>query len=173
MRPEKKSTVEQIKRKLEKSRMLILAEHTGLSSNQMNELRTRLKKTGSEYMVVKNRLLKRALDEKMAGLLDPMLAGPTGIVFTEGDCAKISRVVVDFAKKNEAPRVKAGYLDGMLLSAVQVGVLASLPSREVLIATFLGGMKGPISSFVRCMGELLRRFVYVCDQVAKKSGAGT
>jgi len=170
MRLEKKSTVDHLKSAIEKSHMLIFADHTGLSSNKMNELRARLKGNGSEYMVVKNRLLKRALDEHMATALEPMLTGPTGIAVTAGDGAMLSRLVIDFAKKNESPKVKAGFLEGAFLTAAQVGVLASLPSRGVLLGMLAGSIQGPLTGFVRTLGEMLRRFAYVVDQVARTKG---
>jgi len=170
MRQEKQSIVNEIKHMLQGKTMLILTDHTGLSSNQMNELRTLIKKNGSEYMVVKNRLLKRAFSEQMVSALGTGLGGPTAIAVTSGDCAALSKVIVTFAKKNEAPKVKAGFLEGALLTAAEIGVIAALPARDLLIARFVGGMQGPLSAFIRGLAELTRRFVYVVDQVAKKGG---
>jgi len=170
MRQEKKSIVDEIKGMLQEKTMLILTDYTGLSSNQMNELRSLIKKNGSEYMVVKNRLLKRAFSEEMAGALGTGLTGPTAVAVTRGDCASLSRVIVNFAKKNEAPRVKGGFLEGALLTATEIGVIAALPPRDALVAMFIGGMQGPLSAFIRGLAELMRRFVSVVDQVAKKGG---
>ena len=170
MRQEKKSIVDGIKGMLQGKTMLILTDYTGLSSNQMNELRSLIKKNGSEYMVVKNRLLKRAFSEEMVSALGTGLTGPTALAVTSGDCASLSRVIVNFAKKNEAPKVKAGFLEGALLTATEIGVIAALPPRDVLIAMFIGGMQSPLSAFIRGLAELTRRFVSVVDQVAKKGG---
>ncbi len=170
MRQEKLGIVNEIKQMLQGKTMLILTDHTGLSSNQINELRSLIKKNGSEYMVVKNRLLKRVFSEEMVSALGTGLSGPTSIAVTSGDCAALSKVIVGFAKKNEAPKVKAGFLEGALLTAAEIGVIAALPPRDVIIARFLGGMQGPLSAFVRVLAELTRRFVYVLDQVAKKDG---
>jgi large subunit ribosomal protein L10 len=167
MRQEKKIVVEEIKGMLQGKKMLILTDHTGLSANQMNELRSLIKKNGSEYMVVKNRLLKRALDEQAARAFGEEIDGPTGIAVTSGDCAALSKIIVDFAKKNEAPRVKASFLEGAFLTASEVGTIAALPPREVLIACVIGGMQAPLSAFIRGLAELTRRFVYVLDQVAQ------
>jgi len=169
MRPEKGKIVEDLKSRLENAGMMILADHTGLSSNQMNELRNQMRNSGADYMVVKNRLLKRALREEVVDLLGPALAGPTGLAVGSGDSAVISRVITNFAKKNEAPKIKAGFMDGALLSAAQVGTLASLPPRDALLGMLLGTMQGPVTALARSLGELLRQFAYVVDQVAKKS----
>ena len=169
MRQEKKIVVEEIKGMLQGKAMLILTDHTGLSSNQMNELRSLIKKNGSEYMVVKNRLLKLAFDEQMARAFGVGIDGPTAIAVTSGDCAALSKIIVGFAKKNVAPKVKAGFLDGALLTASEVGMIAALPPRNVLIARVVGGMQGPLVAFVRGLAELTRQFVYVLDQVAQKN----
>lgn len=167
MRHEKKVVVEEIKGMLQGKSMLILTDHTGLSSNKLNELRSLIKKSGSEYMVVKNRLLKRAFDEPTARALEAQLEGPTAVAVTGGDCAALSKIIVGFAKKNEAPKVKAGLLEGAFLTASEVGMIAALPPRNVLIARVIGGMQGPLFAFVRGLAEIKRRFVYVMDQVAK------
>lgn len=168
MRTEKKSVVSAVSALLEGSSMLILADHTGLSSNTMTELRALLQKGGSRYMVVKNRLLKRALEPQAAEALKGLLEGPTSVAVTSGDTAAFSKIIVEFAKKHNAPRVKAGFLDGALVSPLQVGALAALPPRGVLVAMFLGGMKAPITGFVCGLSGIVRQFVSVVDQVARK-----
>ncbi|MCX6356644.1 MAG: 50S ribosomal protein L10 [Candidatus Aureabacteria bacterium] len=170
MRAEKKSVVARIKGKIEHSSMLLLADHTGLTSNKLNELRMLLRKSGGDFMVVKNRLLKRAVSDAVLRLLDSCCAGPTGIAVTKGDSAVFSKAIIDFARKNEAPKVKGAYLDGVLLTAAQVGVLASLPPRGVLLSQLLAGMQGPVAGFARCLNEIVRQFVSVVDQIAKKGG---
>jgi large subunit ribosomal protein L10 len=168
MRQEKVKIVDEVRDMLRGKTMLILTDYTGLSSNQMNELRSLIKKDGSEYMVVKNRLLKRAFSEEMVEALGTGLEGPTAVAVTSGDCAALSKVIVNYAKKNESPRVKAGFLEGALLTAAEIGVIAALPHRDALVATFVGGMQAPLSAFIRCLADLTRRFVSILDQVAKK-----
>lgn len=168
MRSEKKSIVGAVTAIIEGSSMLILTDHTGLSSNAMTELRALLQKSGSRYMVVKNRLLRRALDPAAAERLGGLLEGPTSIAATAGDCAAFSKIIVEFAKKHNAPRVKAGLLEGALVSQAQVGALAALPPRPVLLAKFLGGMQAPISGFVCGLSGIVRQFASVVDQIARK-----
>jgi large subunit ribosomal protein L10 len=67
--------------------------------------------------------------------------------------------------------VKAGYLEGAVLSAGQIGAIASLPSREVLLARFVGGMYGPVGGYVRCLGGMLRQFVAIMDTVSRKGSS--
>lgn len=171
MRSEKKSIVEAIRDALSGHVMLIFTDHTGLSAPLMNELRSALKKSGARYMVVKNALLRRALSQEQAAVLGETIAGPIAVAVTPGDCVALSRVVVDFVKRNGAPRVKAGYFGGEILDASRIGVLAALPPREVLLARFVGGAMGPLAGFIRCLAEVTRRFISVIDALAKKSGS--
>lgn len=171
MRSEKKTIIDLVKKKLEGSKVFVLADHTGLTSSQMNELRSLLRAKHSDYMVIKNRLFKRALGEQLGGALGASLTGPTGVALGAGDYAAFLKTIVDFAKKNDAPKLKGGYLDGSILSASQIGVIAALPSREVLLARLIGGMQGPLSGFVYVMKEMVRRLVSVMDQISKKGGS--
>ena len=151
--------------------MLIVTDHTGLSSSSMTELRGLLQRGGARYMVVKNRLLKRALGEERAAPLAGALEGPTALAVTAGNSAAFSKIIVEFAKKNQGPRVKAGFLDGALLTEAEVGALASLPARPVLMAMFLGSVRAPSTGFVGGLSGILRQCVSVLDQVARKRAA--
>lgn len=171
MRAGKKSIVASVQALLEGGSMLILTDHTGLSSNSMTELRGLLQRGGARYIVVKNRLLKRALSDGAAASLTRFLEGPTALAVSAGDSAAFSKIIVEFAKKNQAPRVKAGLLDGAVLSGNEVGALAALPSRRTLIAMLVGGIRAPITGLVRGLGGIVRQFVSVLDQVAQKRAA--
>jgi len=170
MRAEKKSIVEHISRTLAERPMFIITDYTGLSSNQMNELRTLLKQSGSAYLVVKNRLLKRVFTEEIVKALGSGMIGPTAIAVSGTDCARLTKIIMEFAKKNDAPRVKAGFLEGNFLTAAEISVFAALPPRQVLLARLLGGMQGPLAGFVRGLGDLLRQFVVLVDQINRKKG---
>lgn len=172
MRTEKKSIVEEIKRKLNESTMFILADYSGLSASQMDELRSLLKQRSGDFMVVKNKLFRLALGSDAVKGFEEGLTGPTAVAFGSGDAAELTKAIVGFAGKNEVPKVKAGYIEGTVLSAAQIGVLASLPPREVLLARFVGGMRGSLAGFVGLMREMLRQFVSVVDQISKKRSEG-
>jgi large subunit ribosomal protein L10 len=168
MREEKKGIVKEIKRKLKDSSILILTDHTGLSSSQMNELRSLLRKKGSMYVVVKNRLLKRSLDKELLEAFEAHLTGPTALAISGGDSAALSKIIVTFADQHEAPKIKAGILEGNVVTARQIGAIASLPPRDVLLAQFMSGMRGPISGFAGVLRETLRQFISIVDQIRKK-----
>jgi len=146
---------------------MILAEYHGLSVAEISELRSKLKKQGCEFAVVKNTLSAIALKE--LGIEAPEFSGPTAIVFENADTVSPAKTVMDFAKDHAKLVVKAGYLDGKFIDANTVKALSALPSREVLIAKMLGSMNAPISGFVNVLAANLRGLVNVLDAASKKS----
>ncbi len=168
MREEKKSIVEEIKKRLKGGSIFILTDYTGLSSGQMSELRSLLREKDSDYLVVKNRLFQRALDKETLEAIKVNLTGQMAIAIGRGCSAKLSKLLVDFARENEAPKIKVGMLEGNILTSNQIGTIASLPPRETLIAQFIGTMQGPVSGFAGILREMLRQFISVIDQITKK-----
>lgn len=153
MRPEKSSIVDDLSAKLNASPFLFVTDYTGLKVDQFSELRNRLAEAGAKVHVVKNTFLRRAVSD--AGLPDvgDVLTGQTAIVTGESDVAAAAKVVKVFAKEFKQPTVKAGIIDNALVSAAQVDAIADLPSREILLATFLGVLQAPASKLVRTLNE--------------------
>ncbi len=153
MRPEKSSIVDDLSAKLNASPFLFVTDYTGLKVEQFSELRNRLAEAGAQCHVVKNTFLRRAVSD--AGLPDvgDVLTGQTAIVTGESDVAAAAKVVKVFAKEFKQPTVRAGVIDNALVSAEQVDAIADLPSREILLATFLGVLQAPASKLVRTLNE--------------------
>src|SRR6188472_375967 len=126
-RTEKEQLVADLKDKLSSAQSLYYTDFTGLNVKNMTELRRRFRRAGVEYVVVKNTLALRAVNE--SGLLGERLRGPTGVVIG-ADPVTAAKVIADFAKENEQkPGVKGGMLEGKPIDAAQVQKLATLPSR--------------------------------------------
>ena len=128
----------------------------------------KLRGTKARYFVVKNTLGQKALERANLKEMMGHIEGACGIAFASGDPVSPSKVLMDFAKENENFKVQAGYMQGKMMTADQVKVLASLPSREVLLAKVLGGMQAPISGFVNVLSGTLRKLVNVVDAIQKK-----
>src|SRR5437762_10056123 len=127
-RTEKEQLVAELRDKIRSAPALYYTDFTGLNVKRMTELRRRLKKAGVEYVVIKNTLALRAVNE--SGLVSDTLKGPTGLVVAR-DPVSAAKVLSDFAKENEdKPAVKGGLLSGKRIDNAQVKRLASLPSRE-------------------------------------------
>jgi large subunit ribosomal protein L10 len=136
----------------------------------MTDLRRRLSKAGVEYVVIKNTLALRAVNE--SGLVGEKLKGPTGLVIG-ADPVAAAKVVTDFARENEQkPTVKGGLLEGKAVDAAQVKQLASLPSREQMMADLGAGLMSPMAAFVGALNGLLYMFAGALDALkSQREGA--
>jgi large subunit ribosomal protein L10 len=136
----------------------IVAEYRGLTVAQMTDLRRKANKDGVYVRVVKNTLVRRAVSGSPYECLSDHLKGPLAFVAGK-DPVAAAKVVVDFAKDNQAFKIMAGAMGGKLVSAAEMKALASLPSREVLLAQLLGTMKAPVQKFVSTLNEVPAKFV--------------
>lgn len=155
-REEKEKLVTELSQKLNNAQSLYYTDFTGLNVKRMTELRRRLKKAGVEYVVIKNTLALRAVNE--SGLVSDTLKGPTGLVVAR-DPVSAAKVLTDFAKENEdRPTVKGGLLSGKKIDNAQLKRLASLPSREQMLADLGAGMQSPMAAFVGAINGLFYMF---------------
>lgn len=160
-RPEKEQLVGELKEKLGGAKALYYTDFTGLNVKSMTELRRRLRKANVEYVVIKNTLALRAVNE--SGLVSQKLKGPTGLVVAQ-DAVAAAKVLSDFAKENDKrPAVKGGVFDGRALDAAQVAKLASMPSREQMLAELGASMQAPIAGIAIAMNSLLSMFAGAVD----------
>jgi len=155
-REEKEKLVTELSQKLNNAQSLYYTDFTGLNVKRMTDLRRRLKKAGVEYVVIKNTLALRAVNE--SGLVADTLKGPTGLVVAR-DPVSAAKVLSDFAKENEdKPAVKGGLLSGKKIDNAQLKRLASLPSREQMLADLGAGMQSPMAAFVGAINGLFYMF---------------
>ncbi len=171
--PEKQKIVADIKEKLTTSKGAVFTSYRGLTVAQDTQLRRAFREAGVSYHVIKNTLT--AIAAKEAGLDDLLshLEGTTALAVSTDDAIAPAKVVSEFIKKNklentEVLTIKAGIVDGKVISADDVKALASLPSREVLIAKLLGSMQAPISNTVGVLQGVIRNAVYVLDAIRQK-----
>ena len=156
-RTEKQQLVDELSEKIKGAKALYYTDFTGLNVKRMTELRRRLRRAGVEYVVIKNTLALRAVNE--SGLVGERLKGPTGIVVAT-DAVAGAKVLSDFAKEFEQkPAVKGGMFDGKSIDADQVKKLASMPSREQMLAELGAGLMSPLASFAGAMNGMLYMMV--------------
>ncbi|MBI1730629.1 50S ribosomal protein L10 [Candidatus Acetothermia bacterium] len=162
---EKERIVKELEEKFKSATGLVFTEFRGIDANDMMALRKELHKNQVEYLVVKNRLA--LLAAKNAGLtVDPkVLKGPTGICFGEG--AVPFKLSVKISKKFEKFKIKGGLSEGEMVDATGVKDLASLPTREELLARLAGAMQSPIQQFASVLSAIIRSGVIVLNEVAK------
>jgi large subunit ribosomal protein L10 len=153
---EKEQLVSELAQKLRSANALYFTDFTGLNVKRMTDLRRRLRKSGVEYVVIKNTLALRAVAE--SGLVGAPLKGPTGLVLAS-DPVTAAKLLADFAKENDArPSVKGGLLDGRALDSAQVKQLATMPPREQMLAELGAGLQAPMAAFVGALNGLLYMF---------------
>ena len=164
----KEQTIDELRRKLADSKYLFFTNYAGLTVEDITRLRTELRKDGSTYAVVKNSLFSIAAGEDLAQKLEQFLAGPTGVIFSTSDPVAPARALKQFSEQVKPLAVKAGYVDGHVLDAAQVGVLASLPAKAELQATVLGLLASPLRGFVGVLAANPGGFVRVLSAREKQ-----
>lgn len=144
-RSDKEKLVADLKTKLAGADAVYYTDFTGLNVKSMTTLRRRFRKAGVEYVVIKNTLALRAVNE--AGLLGQALKGPTGVVVAK-DAIAAAKLLTDFAKENDSkPSVKGGLYEGNVIDQATVKKLASLPTREEALSILVGTFNSVLSMF--------------------------
>jgi len=164
----KRETVASLREELANSRTMIVSEYRGLKVKEIAEIRRALRKQDVTYRVVKNRLLRIAATEQVAEALSPLLTGPTAIAFGN-DEAGTAKAVLDATKPyNRIVKITGGVLGDKAIDADGVTRLATLPSREVLLAKLAGGMQAPVGTLAGLFAAPLRNLGYALSQVAEQ-----
>ncbi|HZS61808.1 MAG TPA: 50S ribosomal protein L10 [Gemmatimonadaceae bacterium] len=154
-RTEKEALVSELETKIKGAKALYYTDFTGLNVKQVTDLRRRFRKNGVEYVVIKNSLALRAVNQ--SGLTGTKLKGPTGIVIGK-DPVAAAKVLTDFAKEFEKPAVKGGLLDGKAIDKAQIAKLATMPSREQLLANLGAALQSPLAGFAGALNGVLSTF---------------
>lgn len=144
---QKQQLVAEIAEKLRASKSTIIVDYRGLNVAQVTELRKQLREAGIEFKVYKNTLTRRAVAELGLEGLDETLTGPNAIAFSNDDVVAPAKILNEFAKKNEALKIKAGIIEGNVATLEEVKALAELPSREGLLSMLLSVLQAPIRNF--------------------------
>ncbi len=151
----KKAIVAQLTERLQNAQAGVLADYRGLSVEQDTALRVKLREAGVEYTVLKNNLTRFAANAAGLEELDSILKGPTAIATSTDDVVAPAKILVEFAKANEALEIKGGFVDGKVISLDEVKTYASIPSREELISKMLGSLQAPISKLARTLQAIV------------------
>ena len=146
---QKKAVVAEIKEKFDNAKSVVLFNARGLKVSEVNELRRKLRESGSEYKVYKNTLAKRAVDETDYDLAS-YLEGPTAISFSNDELAPV-KIISEFAKSHEALELKAGIVEGKVANTDELNEYAKIPSREGLLTMLAGGMIATVRDLSICL----------------------
>jgi large subunit ribosomal protein L10 len=170
---EKTAAVTELTDRFRGSSAAVLTEYRGLTVAQLSQLRGTLAGNAT-FSVVKNTLTKIAVDEVgLTEQLSGMLAGPSAIAFVDGDVAQAAKGLRDFARDNPLLVIKAGVIDGKVLSPAEVVKLADIEPREVLLAKLAGGMKATMANAASVLNALPTQMAQLAEALRAKQAEGT
>jgi len=159
MRVEKKIIKDEYAARLTGRRALVVVDYTGLSSEGFNRLRRVTAGEGAGCLVVKNLIFRRILPDLGWSELDPFFSGQTSVFYTDGELPGLLKVLLEFGKAEGSPRPKGAYWMGTFFSGFDLERLATLPSREELLAQVTSGVQGPLRGLVGVLSGVLSGLV--------------
>ncbi len=167
----KQQIAEDLHERFARSAIIVLTDYKGLDVAAMNNLRRKLREANIEYQVVKNTLLVRASEDTGVAAIKDHFKGPSAVALSYDDPVAPAKVLTQFAKDNEKLEIKVGVLNGKVLDVQAIKALATLPSREVLLAQFLSALNAVPTSFVRALAEIPRSLVNVLTAIKDQKEA--
>ncbi|RME58423.1 MAG: 50S ribosomal protein L10 [Candidatus Dadabacteria bacterium] len=180
-REEKNALIENLRKELQASSMVVCARYHGLTAAQIEELRKLLKQNGAKGQVAKNTLLKLSFQRAVEGkdceensleAFFKLLEGPNLFVFAKEDPPKAARVLTDFRKENEALDIKGGWFEGRFIEENEINEIAKLPSREELLAKLLALLNAPATRLLSLMQAPAQRFVTLIKRYSEEKEKG-
>jgi large subunit ribosomal protein L10 len=148
---QKQAVVDEIKAELAKAKSVVVVDYRGITVAEADTLRKNMREAGIGYMVYKNTLMNRAIQGTEFAALADCLSGPSAFAFGYEDAVAPARVLSGFMKESKKMEFKAGVVEGHYFDAEGVKAIAALPSRDELIAKFMGSIQSPVSKFVRTL----------------------
>ncbi len=163
-RVDKELMVSELKRSLEKCETVLVVGYSGLSSNDINELRQSLREANGTMRIIKNRLARIVVEKKRAQLMD-YIDGPTAFVTSSGDPVNVAKVLVRFAGSHKQFQLKGALIEPDVIGEEEIRSFAMLPGRDQLLAQLLGSMISPISGFLNVVMGPVSAFVRTLDAI--------
>jgi large subunit ribosomal protein L10 len=166
-RKEKEAVVADLHNRFKEAKAAILTDFTGLNVEQITQLRRKLKENAVDYTVVKNTLLRRASQDTEIALLTEYFVGPIAIALAYEDPLAPAKILMEFSKAQPALEIKGGMVTGAVITPKDIQRLASLPSREVLLAKFVWLLKAVPTRLVQTLNNPIQNLVSILDNVKK------
>lgn len=166
--PQKAQLIKETQERIADVRGLYLTDFSGLTVESMTILRKKCREQGVQFHVIKNTLLKRAFNGQGITALDDYLVGNTGVVFSPSSEMAPAKVLSDFAKDHDKLKLKAAVVDGRLFDAKSIAVLATLPSREILLSQVLSTFIAPMTQFLAAVNAALATPANMADALHRE-----
>lgn len=170
-REKKDQVIVQYQDWIERSQAIVLVEYTGVTVKQLDAIRAKVRESGGEFHIVKNTLVRRALQAKDMQIPEGLLEKSTAMTFAFSDAAATAKALTEASKGLEAVKLKGGFLEAQVLSAAQVKALAELPPLPVVRSQLLGVLQAPAGKLVRTIAEPVRSLAAVFQAYADQAQA--
>ena len=151
---QKEEMVNALAEKLKSAKVIILTDYRGINVADVTKLRADLRNVNSEYRVIKNNIVKRALDMNGESGLDELLSGPTAVLIGNEDYLEPAKVIYNFTKNNDFYKIKGGIIDGKVMTAEEIITLAKLPSKQELLSKLAGCLLANISKLAVALDQV-------------------
>ena len=147
-------TVKELAEQFKSDKLILLVDYRGINVEQVTKLRSDLRNSNASYKVIKNNIIKRALNLNGENGLDALLEGPTAVVTSKEDYLEASKIIYKFSKDNDFYKIKGGIIDGKVMTAEEIITLAKLPSRQELLAKLAGALLGNITKLAVALDQV-------------------
>lgn len=151
---QKEELVKALAERLKTAKVVILTDYRGINVSDVTKLRADLRNVNSEYKVIKNNIVRRALEMNGETSLNDLLVGPTAVLMGDEDYLEPSKVLYNFSKNNDFYKIKGGIIDGKIMTADEIIALAKLPSKQDLLSMLAGALLANISKLAVALNEV-------------------
>ncbi len=142
---QKEEEVNELAEKIKDAKLVLFADYRGINVEDVTKIRADLRKSNSEYKIIKNNISRRALAKCNFEGLDTAVEGPTAVIIGKEDYLEPAKAIYEYTKEHDFYKIKGGIVEGKVMTAEEIITLAKLPSRETLIGMLAGGLLGTIS----------------------------
>ncbi len=151
---QKEAAIKELAEQFKTDKLILLVDYRGINVEQVTKLRSDLRNANASYKVIKNNIVKRALNLNGENGLDSLLEGPTAVVTSKEDYLEASKIIYKFSKDNDFYKIKGGIIDGKVMTAEEIITLAKLPSRQELLAKLAGALLGNITKLAVALDQV-------------------
>lgn len=151
---QKEEIVNKLAEELKDAKLILLADYRGITVEDVTKLRKEVRETNAEYKVIKNNIVKRALDANGESGLDDLLEGPTAVITSKEDYLAPAKAIYNFTKDHDFYKIKGGIIEGKVMTAEEIITLAKLPSRQELLAKLAGSLLGNITKLAVALDQV-------------------
>lgn len=151
---QKEAAIKELAEQFKTDKLILLVDYRGINVEQVTKLRSDLRNANASYKVIKNNIVKRALNLNGENGLDSLLEGPTAVVTSKEDYLEASKIIYKFSKDNDFYKIKGGIIDGKVMTAEEIIILAKLPSRQELLAKLAGALLRNITKLAVALDQV-------------------